>query len=170
MSQKVFQILDDQVIVLAGGKEYHDTVKNFKADSGLADLPEKVIYDDLQRCCVVGDEFQKFPNSTYDAYITKIGDYITAQEKRLYVPPTPAEEFAAAKSAKLGELGELLSRTDYQAIKFAEGEITAKQYAPIKTARAAWREAYNAAEKCGTVEELAAVTYETAIPEVLPRK
>lgn len=40
-----------------------------------------------------------------------------------------------------------LSATDYQAIKFAEGELTAEEFAPIKEQRKAWRAEINQLEK-----------------------
>lgn len=39
-----------------------------------------------------------------------------------------------------------LSATDYQAIKYAEGELTEEEYAPIKEQRKAWRTEINALE------------------------
>lgn len=36
-------------------------------------------------------------------------------------------------------LKEKLKSTDYQAIKFAEGEVTTSEYAPIKENRRLWR-------------------------------
>lgn len=45
------------------------------------------------------------------------------------------------------QLKQLLSSTDYQAIKYAEGELSASEYAPIKKQRKAWREEINQLEK-----------------------
>ena len=39
-----------------------------------------------------------------------------------------------------------LSRTDYLAIKFFEGFLTAEEYEPIKRQRQAWRDEINALE------------------------
>ena len=39
-----------------------------------------------------------------------------------------------------------LRDTDYQAIKFAEGLLTAEEYSPIKAQRQAWRDEINALE------------------------
>ena len=44
------------------------------------------------------------------------------------------------KANRIAELKELLSNTDYQAIKFAEGELTAEEYEPMRLQRKAWRE------------------------------
>ena len=47
-----------------------------------------------------------------------------------------------------------LQKTDYQAIKFAEGEMPAEEYAPIKAQRQAWRDEINALEsEIGALKE-----------------
>lgn len=47
---------------------------------------------------------------------------------------------------QVAELKERLSATDYKAIKFAEGWISAEEYAPIKAEREAIREQIRALE------------------------
>lgn len=51
-----------------------------------------------------------------------------------------------AMETRIGELKRMLDKTDYQAIKFAEGEMTAKEFAPVKAQRAAWRAEINEIE------------------------
>ena len=46
--------------------------------------------------------------------------------------------------AKIGQLKYNLSKTDYLAIKYAEGEITPVEYQEIKEKRKAWRAEINA--------------------------
>jgi FtsZ-binding cell division protein ZapB len=41
---------------------------------------------------------------------------------------------------RIAELKGLLESTDYQAIKFAENELTAEEYEPMRLQRKAWRE------------------------------
>lgn len=48
---------------------------------------------------------------------------------------------------KINWIKHLLNSTDYQAIKYAEGELTSSEYAPIKKQRKAWREEINELEK-----------------------
>ena len=48
---------------------------------------------------------------------------------------------------RISALKEMLKSTDYQAIKFAEGEITASEYAPIKENRRLWRNEINSLEQ-----------------------
>lgn len=44
---------------------------------------------------------------------------------------------------RINELKRLLKESDYQAIKFAEGKLTAEEYAPIGLQREAWRAEIN---------------------------
>ena len=47
---RVFQILNDEVLIINDKKEYKDSIANFKVDSGVTvELPVKSIYDDLQK-------------------------------------------------------------------------------------------------------------------------
>ena len=51
------------------------------------------------------------------------------------------------KNTKIAELKYKLSQTDYQAIKYAEGQITEEEYAPIKAQRPEWRNEINLLEQ-----------------------
>lgn len=68
---------------------------------------------------------------------------------REIVPPTPtAEEIAQQqREAEIWSLKEQLRESDYKAIKYAEGWITAEDYAPIKAQRQEWRERINELEE-----------------------
>ena len=48
---------------------------------------------------------------------------------------------------RICELKKLLFNTDYQAIKYAEGELTAEEFEPIKEQRRQWRAEINELEK-----------------------
>lgn len=48
---------------------------------------------------------------------------------------------------EINALKQLLSRTDYQAIKHSEGEISEEEYAPVREKRQQWRERINKFEK-----------------------
>ena len=47
---------------------------------------------------------------------------------------------------QISDLKRNLTLTDYKAIKFAEGEITATEYAPVLQERRKWRDEINALE------------------------
>lgn len=65
-----------------------------------------------------------------------------------YTPPTPSAEEVAEQQrlARIDELKQLLADSDYKAIKYAEGWITAEDYADTKAERQAWREEINRLE------------------------
>lgn len=93
---RVFQVLDNDVLIIKDNEQYSDTAEHFKADSGLADLPIKVIYDDTQKQCLVDDNYEDYPNANYDGYIDNVTAYIEAKASREYVPPTLSELKAQA--------------------------------------------------------------------------
>lgn len=62
-----------------------------------------------------------------------------------------AEKRALKK--KVADLKRKLASTDYIAIKFAEGWITAEDYAPTKAQRQAWRDRINEIENTASSEE-----------------
>ena len=66
----------------------------------------------------------------------------------------PAKLLPKIKEAKLQEIQKELSETDYKAIKFAEGALTAEEYSPTKARREVLRAGYNAVESATTVEEV----------------
>lgn len=51
------------------------------------------------------------------------------------------------QNTKISILKRKLQRTDYLAIKYAEGLLTEEEYAPIKAKRQAWRDEINNLEK-----------------------
>ena len=61
------------------------------------------------------------------------GQYIIEE-----IPTSPAEEIAELKAK--------LAATDYQAIKYAEGALSAEEYEPIKASRQEWRDRINELE------------------------
>lgn len=48
---------------------------------------------------------------------------------------------------RIAELKSLLAQTDYQAIKYAEGQLSASEYAEMKKQRQAWRDEINLLEE-----------------------
>ena len=62
------------------------------------------------------------------------------------VPPTEEEIASMQRQARIEELKQLLAESDYKALKFAEGWISAEDYAATKAERQAWREEINSLE------------------------
>lgn len=115
---KCFQIMNNEVLIIDAKKQYTDTPENFVTDGGnLAAItaytqgeeaqavevtPETVIYDDLQKCCVINNVWYQYPNDALEAYITALDTYIAAKEEREYVEPKPPtqEELNEAEANK----------------------------------------------------------------------
>lgn len=55
--------------------------------------------------------------------------------------------FKIVEEITIEELKQMLLNTDYQAIKYAEGELTEEEYAPIKEQRKEWRAKINRLEE-----------------------
>lgn len=68
------------------------------------------------------------------------------EEIYIYIPYTAEELRKREIDARIAELKRLLSASDYKAIKYAEGLITAEDYAETKTERQAWRDEINTLE------------------------
>ena len=79
------------------------------------------------------------------AYFQAKADEATAQRNRNLNIATIRDEINEL-IGKISDLKRNLNRTDYQAIKFAEGFISEIDYADIKSQRQAWREEINSLE------------------------
>lgn len=69
------------------------------------------------------------------------------EQIQVYIPYTEKELTVIAAKQRIAELNRLLAKSDYKAIKFAEGLIPAEDYAPIKAERQAWRDEINENEQ-----------------------
>ncbi len=100
---RVFQILNDEVLIINDKKEYKDSVANFKLDSGITtELPIKSIYDDLQKLPVIQyagqpEDWKSYPVQELETYIDSVQTYLDAKVKREYVAPTEEEKAQAAR-------------------------------------------------------------------------
>ena len=71
-----------------------------------------------------------------------------AEGHTILIPNDPAEENRKREASLcIAELKKLLADSDYQAIKYAEGIISASDYVPIKAKREMWRKEINDLEK-----------------------
>lgn len=64
-------------------------------------------------------------------------------KERVFVEYTQKEK----DLMRIAECKDLLAKSDYKAIKFAEGLLTAEEYAQIKVQRQGWRDEINALER-----------------------
>lgn len=65
---------------------------------------------------------------------------------------TESEIAIADKKKRINELKALLQATDYQAIKYAEGEMPYEEYAPVRELRKEWRKEINDIEALLSIE------------------
>lgn len=72
-------------------------------------------------------------------YLLYKGNYVLKEE---------AEKLKSQeqKGERIKELKQLLSNTDYKAIKYSEGLISEEEYAEVKAQRQAWRDEINQLE------------------------
>ena len=95
-----------------------------------------------------GDKFAHAQSNYFDKPIyTENGDYAYEYiNGHIQEKDNTANEQLREKQARIAELKFYLSETDYRAIKYAEGVITAEEYAATKAQRQAWRDEINALE------------------------
>ena len=94
----------------------------------------------------VGYVFSKDEYKAVAMYCMQNNLYITRydKEKKLYqiqAPPEPSPKQIAEN--EINRLKRMLAETDYKAIKYAEGELSADEYAPTKQQRIEWRAKIN---------------------------
>lgn len=139
----VFQIQKNNVLIIDGSNTYTDTVDNFLTDAGAVSVPESVIYDDAQECCVVDGEFLSYPNGTYSGYCARIQDLLDAQAKRNYVPPAEptAEDQKASLKADYDSAVKELSNSMAVALLTGDTEAQESIRADFKDLQAQYKEA-----------------------------
>lgn len=81
--------------------------------------------------------------------VREVGKRKVMKTRPILIPNDPTEENNRIHaSERIAELKRLLAQTDYEAIKYAEGELSAEEYAPYKAERAQWRAEINELEAC----------------------
>lgn len=124
---------------------------------------EKPITETRERYVYPDDDETKEPTlETYEAVIgyderqvyryrpatRQVGTKTVTKTRPILIPNDPTEENDKnAAFERISELKKLLAQSDYEAIKYAEGEMTAEEYAPYKIQRAAWRAEINSLEE-----------------------
>jgi hypothetical protein len=129
----------------------YDLDRGFLRDDVLlTEIPEQEAVEEVAHYKVI----KEYPNGGKD--VEKVIDvegkpYIAAhtesEDIKVYVPYTETELARISAEQEIRSLKTKLYETDYQAIKYAEGEITLEEYAPMKEQRKAWRSRINELEK-----------------------
>ena len=89
------------------------------------------------------ERLQPLPDK-YSYYCVENGKFCI--KRRTPTEGELAKDTISNRNKEISELKAKLSQTDYQAIKFAEGWITADDYAPTKALRNSWRTRINELE------------------------
>lgn len=102
------------------------------------------------KSAVYGDKIEVLPNGSRQNIKPLISPAVEAKDAwdeyediQVYVPYTEKE----LAEREIRVLKAKLSETDYQAIKFAEGEMNLEEYAEMKAMRASWRKRINELEE-----------------------
>ena len=121
-----------EINALPNGAHRNQTInRNMRLPDGYALVPGGMVLD-------------KFPFG--EVLAEKINGVMTVTA---WIPGKIPERKVSEKELAEREIKELkakLEATDYQAIKFAEGVMSAEEYAPIKEQRQAWRARINELE------------------------
>ena len=89
------------------------------------------------------ERLQPLPDK-YSYYCVENGKFCI--KRRTPTEGELAKDTISNRNKEINELKAKLAQTDYQAIKFAEGWITADDYAPTKALRNSWRTRINELE------------------------
>lgn len=113
------------------------------------DIPEQEAVEEVSHY----ETIREYPNGGKD--VEKVIDvegkphipaHTDTEDIHIYIPYTEDELEKISIRREIGELKSNLSATDYQAIKYAEGFISAEDYAPMRTQRQEWRDRINELE------------------------
>lgn len=75
--------------------------------------------------------------------LTRVIDYVKSEEE---IQEERIRQRNFDLIEQIGELKAKLGKSDYKALKYFEGELTAEEYAPIKAKRHLWRSKINELE------------------------
>lgn len=131
------QILDEKDIDLTNGYLVDDTLE-IKHEEVKA-VVEQSHYETIKEYDNGGKDVIKVIDVEGVEYKPEYTETINI---KVYKPIT--QEMRNAQ--RISELKSKLSQTDYKAIKYAEGQLTEEEYAPIKAQRQAWRDEINQLE------------------------
>ncbi len=135
MEKYRMRILDENGNELA----HYDTERGYVKNET---LEHPIIRKELVR----GEDGKVVLDENGEPTFTEVQDGTRTEYILRYVPYSEKELTKMASGKRIRELKANLTKTDYQAIKFAEGELTAEEYAPMKEQRKLWRAEINKLE------------------------
>lgn len=115
---RLFQILNNKVIIAKDGIFYNDTIENYILDGGIIEKDGKklilAVHDSQQNYCEVNGIVFPYPSEFFDNIIDNIENLLANKRKREYVAPTLDE----LKAQKLTELKTIRDTEEVKPIEY----------------------------------------------------
>lgn len=135
-------IPDNLICDLSKGKLVSDTLIEHIPEQ--QEIQEQWHYETVKEYSNGGKDVEKVIDVVGQPYIA---EHDEVEDILVYKPYSEQEIKVIKNNNRIAELKQKLQETDYKAIKYAEGELTEEEYAPMKAQRKAWREEINKLEE-----------------------
>lgn len=135
-------IPDSLICDLSKGKLENDTL--IKHIPEQQEIQEQWHYETVKEYPNGGKDVEKVIDVVGQPYIA---EHDEVEDILVYKTYSEHQLKKLENEKKLSELKQKLQKTDYKAIKYAEGELSVEEYAETKAQRRAWREEINKLEE-----------------------
>ena len=135
-------IPDDLICDLSKGKLVSDTLIEHIPEQ--QEIQEQWHYETIKEYPNGGKDVEKVIDVVGQPYIA---EHDEVEDILVYKPYSEQEIKVIENNNRIIELKQKLQETDYKAIKYSEGELSAEEYAETKKHRRAWREEINKLEE-----------------------
>ena len=135
-------IPDNLICDLSKGKLESDTLIEHIPEQ--QEIQEQWHYRTIKEYSNGGKDVEKVIDVVGQPYIA---EHDEVEDILVYKPYSEQEIKAIKNNNRISELKQKLQETDYKAIKYSEGELSAEEYAETKAQRRAWREEINKLEE-----------------------
>ena len=135
-------IPENLICDLSKGKLVSDTLIEHIPEQ--QEIQEQWHYETVKEYSNGGKDVEKVIDVVGQPYIA---EHDEVEDILVYKPYSQQEIKAIKNNNRIAELKQKLQETDYKAIKYSEGELSAEEYAETKAQRRAWREEINKLEE-----------------------
>ena len=135
-------IPDSLICDLSKGKLENDTLIEHIPEQ--QEIQEQWHYETVKEYPNGGKDVEKVIDVVGQPYIA---EHDEVEDILVYKPYSEQEIKVIENNNRIIELKQKLQETDYKAIKYSEGELSAEEYAETKKHRRAWREEINKLEE-----------------------
>ena len=135
-------IPDDLICDLSKGKLVSDTLIEHIPEQ--QEIQEQWHYRTIKEYPNGGKDVEQVIDVVGQPYIA---EHDEVEDILVYKPYSEQEIKIIKNNNRIIELKQKLQETDYKAIKYSEGELSAEEYAETKAQRRAWREEINKLEE-----------------------